>query len=172
MTTSEIQRQMNRLSILREFPEKPESIKVLADTLKKLCRNENELHRLVTAWCEHSEYSPTEAGLRTVLSEIRAAEVPETDFKAAKCRLCGGTGYSPAWWLETIERRGESNHKSSQWITKPQYDELRRKLATDATWTQQVYSGVTYCQCSDGRNIVAAQYAREAEDHMKGSKHL
>lgn len=173
MTNAAIQRQMNRLSLLRQFPTEPEVVKVLADTLRKLTENEHELHQLVTAWCEFSEYSPTEAGLRTQLSALREAQQPPEDFKSPKCRICGGTGYSPLWWLVTMHRHPNgSNHEQTEYITEEQYHDLRRKLVRDEKWEQQVYSGVQRCsECKRGRAISAAILAKEAEAH-KGSKRV
>lgn len=169
MTNAAIQRQMNRLGTLRQFPTNPEVVKVLADTLKKLTDDEHELHRLVSAWLEFSEYSPTEAGLRVQLSALRDSQEPPEDFKSEKCRLCGGTGYSRVWWLQTIHRLPNGgNRMEKQWITEEQYRDLRGKLARDEKWEQQVYDGVTYCQCPKGRNIVGAIAAKEADSH-KGS---
>jgi len=157
---------MNRLGILRNFPTEPERVVALAETLKMLCKDEGELHRLVSEWCEHSEYSPTEAGLRSVLADIRAGEVPESDAKAAKCPLCGGTGYSETFWLQTIERRNDSNYRTKQTITKQQYDTLRRKL-DPANWDQQVYSGEKHCDCPIGLGIRAAINSKLAEAEAK-----
>lgn len=85
--------QLDRLSGLQYFPNKPAALLELARTLQQIAPTEQDAVRIVDAWLQVNPHAPTPAALLD-LAASRAAKTDFWDSHERPCEACGGTGWT------------------------------------------------------------------------------
>lgn len=153
-------RQLKRMAGLPNFPNEPEPLNELLETLVDSCRDEKHLAATVTAWVRSQQWAP-----RPVDIAMQAAEFQEEARVYPKCSDCGNSGLSSRRCLVTRRTKGGGHDIDPL----PEPKDYAEHLAQNARVAdgQEIMQFSDYCACPRGRRM---REANIAEDTRKAAK--
>lgn len=152
LTAAESESLTAQLSVLRNYPDRPEGAAALAQTLQQVAAGYHEAESLIAECLRYRQYCPTPYELRQLIADRAPGEWSSSKPSPCHYGICCGDGWERQYYLHTRQSQpGRGMYMLRERITEEQY----KSLATRVDWQKQIVcEGVKRCRCQIQSNSV------------------